>query len=112
MTEIVFAMPIVLGKEDLDRQTWDELGGARRDEYEAALKDAGIMRQACWHQRMPDGGTLAIVYIEAADPDANRQFVLSEAEISRWFRERMKEVHGRETSQPPLPVEKILDYRV
>jgi len=111
MTEIVFAMPIVRGKEDLDRQTWDELG-ARRDEYEAALKDAGITRQACWHQRMADGGTLAIVYIEAADPDANRRLVRSDAEISRWFRERMMEVHGRETSEAPLPVELIIDYRV
>jgi hypothetical protein len=112
MTEIVFAMPIVRGKEDLDSQTWDELVGARRDEYEAALKDAGIMRQACWHQRMPDGGCLAIVYVEAADPDANRRFVRSDAEISRWFRERMMEVRGRETSEPPLPVELIQDYRV
>jgi hypothetical protein len=112
MTEIVFAMPIVRGKEDLDRQTRDQMAGDRRDEYEAALKDAGIMRQACWHQRMPDGGTLSIVYIEATDPDANRRFVLSDAEISRWFRERMKEVHGRETSEPPLPIELILDYRV
>ena len=32
--------------------------------YEAALKDAGITRQAVWHQQTPDGGTLAIVYIE------------------------------------------------
>jgi len=112
MTEIVFAMPIVRGKEDLDRQTWDELAGARRDGYEAALKDAGIMRQACWHQRMPDGRTLAIVYIEATDPDANRRFLRSDAETSRWFRERTKEAYGRETSEPPLPVEPILDHRV
>ena len=27
MTEIVYAMPIVHGKEDLYRQTWDELAG-------------------------------------------------------------------------------------
>jgi hypothetical protein len=101
-----------VGKEDLDRETWDELESTRRDEYEAALKDAGITRQACWHQRMPDGGVLAIVYIEAADPDANRRFVRSGAEISRWFRERMMEVHGRETSEPPLPVDLIIDSRV
>ena len=112
MTEIVFALPIVHGKEDLYHQTWDELAGARRDEYGAAIKDAGMTRQAVWHQQAPDGGTLAIVYVEAADPDANRRFVTSDAEISRWFRERMMEVHGRETSEPPLPVELIQDYRV
>jgi hypothetical protein len=46
MTEIVYAMPIVPGKEDLYRQTWDELEGARRDEYAAAHKEAGVTRQA------------------------------------------------------------------
>jgi hypothetical protein len=112
MTEIVFAIPIVHGKEDLDRQTRDEMAGARRDEYEAALKDAGITRQAVWHQQTPDGGTLAIVYIEATDPDAHQRFVSSDADISRWFVQQMQEVHGRDVSQPPLPVELVHDFRV
>ena len=112
MTEIVFAIPIMHGKEEVDRQTRDEMAGARRDEYAAALKDAGITRQAVWHQRMPDGGTLAIVYIEGTDPDAHQRFVSSDADISRWFVQRMQEVHGRDVSEPPLPVELILDFRV
>ena len=112
MTEIVFAIPIMRGEEDFDRQTRDEMLGARRDEYEAALKDAGITRQAVWHQQMPDGGTLAIVYIEATDPDAHQRFVSSDSDISRWFVQQMQEVHGRDVSQPPLPVELILDFRV
>jgi hypothetical protein len=112
MAEIVFATPVVRGKEELDRQTRQELAEARRDEYEAALKDAGITRQAVWHQQMPDGGVLAIVYVEASDPDAHQRFVSSDTEISRWFLQRMQEVHGRDVSQPPLPVEMILDFRV
>jgi hypothetical protein len=112
MTELVFVVPVVRGKEDADRQFRDEMAGARRDEYEAALKDAGITRQAVWHQQMPDGGFLDIVYIEAADPDAHQRFVSSNAEISRWFAERTQEVHGRDVSLPPLPVEQILDFRV
>ena len=112
MTEIVFAIPIRRGKEELDRETREEMAGARRDEYEAALKEAGITRQAVWHQQMPDGGSLAIVYVEGTDPDAHQRFVTSDADISRWFVERMQEVHGRDVSQPPLPVELILDFRV
>jgi hypothetical protein len=112
MTEIVFATPVMRGKEDVDRQTRAEMAGARRDEYEAALKDAGVTRQAVWHQQMPDGGTLAIVYVEASDPDAHQRFVTSDAEISRWFVQQMQEVHGRDVSVPPLPVEQILDFRV
>lgn len=112
MTEIVFATPVVDGKEDVDRQTRGEMAGARRDEYEAALKDAGITRQAVWHQKTPGGGTLAIVYIEATDPDAHQRFTSSDADISRWFVQQMQEVHGRDVSRPPLPVELVHDIRV
>jgi hypothetical protein len=112
VTEIVFAIPIMPGKEDFDRQVRDEMVGARRAEYEAALKDAGITRQAVWHQQTPDGGTLAIVYIEAEDPDAHQRFVSSHTDISRWFVEEMQGVHGRDVSHPPLPVELVLDFRV
>jgi hypothetical protein len=112
MSEIVFALPIARGKEDLYRQTWDELAGARRDEYGAAIKDAGMTRQAVWRQQMPDGGTLAIVYIEATDPDAPRRFNSSDTEISRWFVQRMEEVYGRDFTRPPLLIELDHDFRV
>jgi hypothetical protein len=111
VTEIVFALSVMHGKEDFDRQVRDEMTGARREEYEAALKDAGIRRQAVWHQQMPGGGVLAIVYIEADDADAHQRFVSADTEISRWFVEEMQGVHGRDVSQPPLPVEQVLDIR-
>jgi hypothetical protein len=112
MAEIVFATPVVDGKEDLDRQTHDEMAGGRRDEYEAALKDAGIRRQAVWHQQMPGGGVLAIVYIEATDPDAHQRFTSSDGDINRWFVQRMQEALARDVTQPPLPVELVHDIRV
>ena len=110
MAEIVFAIPILRGKEDLDRQARDEIAGARRDEYETALKEAGITRQAVWHQRMPDGGTLAIVYHKGTDSAAFQRFVSSYA--SQWFVQQMQEAHGRWLPYPPLPVELVHDIRV
>jgi hypothetical protein len=112
MTEIAYAIPIVRGKEDLYRQTWDELEAHRRDEYAAALKDAGITRQTVWHQQSPDGRTLAIIYMEATDPDAPQRLVSSDADISRWFVQRLQEVYGRDFTQPALPVELDHDFRV
>jgi hypothetical protein len=111
LAEIVFAVPVLSGKEQLDRETMDEMPGSRRDEYEAALKEAAIRRQAVWHQETPDG-TLAVVYIEADNPDAGQRFTSSDAAISRWFVERMKEVHGIDVSQPPPPVNKVHDVQV
>ena len=112
MAEIVYALRILPGKEDFYRQTTDEIAGARRDEYAAAWKDAGVTRQAVWHQQTPDGRTLAIVYIEATDPEAPQRFVSSDADINRWFVERMQEVYGRDFTHPPLPVELDHDFRV
>ena len=110
MAEIVFATSIVHGKEDLERETRDRIAGAGRDEYVAALKDVGITRQAIWHQQMPDGDTLAIVYNEATDSDAPERFVSSYA--NRWFVQEMQEAYGRWISHPPLPVELVHDIRV
>jgi hypothetical protein len=110
MAEIVFATSIVRGKEDLERETREEMAGAGRDEYEAALKDAGITRQAVWHQQMPDGGILAIVYHEGTDAEALERFVSSYE--SQWFVQQMQEAHGRWLPHPPLPVELVHDFRV
>ena len=76
------------------------------------LVNVGLSPFLHWHQQMPDGGTLAIVYVQATDRDAHQRFATSDAEISRWFVQQMQEVHGRDVSQPPLPVELILDVRV
>jgi hypothetical protein len=108
MHEIVFAIPVVPGKEDLDRQVLDEIAGARRDDYDASLGDAGIVRQAVWHQETPDG-TLALVYVVAEDPDAAQRFSSSDAPLNAWFRDRMKVVHGVDISQPLPPVRKVHD---
>ena len=111
MAEIVFAIPVVAGKEELDRQVMDEMANSRREEYEAALKDAGITRQAVWHQQTP-GGTIALVYIEADNPEAAQRFTSSDADISRWFVEQMQEVHGVDVSQPLPPISEVHDVRI
>ncbi|HET9119474.1 MAG TPA: hypothetical protein VFN72_02975 [Solirubrobacterales bacterium] len=112
MAEIVFATPIPRAKQDLDRQTMAEIEGPRRDEYAAALKEAGITRQAIWHQETPSGDILAIVYIEATDADAPLRFISLDTEISKWFSQQMRDGYGRYVSGPPLPVELVSDVRV
>lgn len=111
MPEIVFAIPVVPGKEELDRQTLDEMLGSRREEYQAALREAGITRQAIWHQETPDG-TLAVVYVEADAPDSVSRFSSSDAAFNTWFRDAMMEVHAVNISEPMPPVELVHDMTV
>jgi hypothetical protein len=108
---IAFAIPVLPGKEELDRQTLEEMDGARRDEYEAALRDAGITRQIVWHQETPNG-TLALVYVEADDEAGVAKFGSSDAPFNRWFRDKMQEVHGVDISLPGPPITKVHDVQL
>jgi hypothetical protein len=109
MAEIAFALPVVPGKEEVDHATFAEMAGARREEYEAALRAAGITRHAVWHQATPDG-TLALVVMEAGDPGAAvAQFGSSDEPFNAWFREQMKDVHGIDISQSGPQVQKVHD---
>lgn len=69
MAAVAFAIPIVPGKEKMDRDAFEEMKGSRLKEYEEARRAAGIMREAVWHQETPQG-TLAVVYMEAEDVGA------------------------------------------
>jgi hypothetical protein len=112
MSELMFAMPIVPGKEGLDRQTLDEMVGSRREEFEAALRDAGLRRQMVWHQQTPQG-TMAVVYVEGDDAAAGLQkFSSSDAPFNAWFRDQMKEVHGVDISGGAPQVERVQDISV
>jgi hypothetical protein len=109
MAAFAFAVPVLAGKQELDRATLGEMSEGRSDEYEAAARRAGITRQIVWHQQTPDG-TVAVVYIEADDPlAALGEFGGSDEPFNRWFRDRMKEVHGIDISEPGPPVDKVFD---
>ena len=44
MPGFAFKVPVVPGKEELDRKTLEEMAGPRLAEHEAAMRDAGISR--------------------------------------------------------------------
>jgi hypothetical protein len=90
----------------------EEMAGSRREEYEAAARDAGMTRHEIWHQQTPEG-TLAVVYVEGDDAEAAAaKFGSSDEPFNQWFRERMKDVHGIDISQPLPSLTKVLDVRL
>jgi hypothetical protein len=112
LSAFAFAIPVVPGKEELDRETLDEMAGERRDEYEAALRQAGLTRHDIWHQETPDG-TVAVVYAEGDDPEAGvARFGSSDEPFNAWFRDRMQEVHGVDISQGAPRAAKVHEMQV
>jgi len=112
VTTSVFILPIIPGKEDLDRDTLQHLAapGAEHDGYVAARRAQGITREAVWHQRTPMG-TFAIVLMEVEDIDtAMGSMITGQDPFSTQFRQFVKDVHGVDLAgDPPPDVTPIVD---
>jgi hypothetical protein len=111
MEAIGFVVPVLPGKAQADRDWMEEMGGSRREEYEAVWKKHGLSRHAVWQQETP-GGTVDVVFLEADDIAAAMQGITSsDDEFSEWFRGRVKDVHGIDlTSEPPPVSTQIHDH--
>ncbi len=100
MPAVTFAFPILPGKEETDRQWMDECRGTRREQFLRSRQRMGVSREVAWHQATPQG-TVKLVYLEADDPQQILEVVgTSDDPFDRWFREKAKEVHGIDLSQP------------
>ena len=112
MATSIFVMPIVPGKEELDRETLQGLAspGPEHDAYVAARRAQGITREAVWHQRTPMG-TFAIVLMEGDDlAGAMGAMMHGDDPFNVRFREFVKDVHGVDlAADAPPDVTPIVD---
>ena len=105
MATMVFVLPILPGKEDVDREMLAGLSapGPARDAYLAARRDQGLKRETVWHQKTPDG-TLAIIVLEGDDvQSALGVSATSDDPFHQQFREFVKDVHGVDLANDPPP---------
>jgi hypothetical protein len=67
-----------------------------------------VTREAVWHQRTPDGATLAIVLLEADDVEAAfGHIVASDAPFDRRFRAMIRAATYASRSSPALNCSKV-----
>jgi hypothetical protein len=112
MQMIAFAMPLLPGMTDVDRDALISFqNGERQADYEASRRSATITRESSWIQTTPMGD-LAVVYIEADDLGAAFATLGSSDEpFDRWFRDHVRQVHGVSLADGFPPPEMVLDYR-
>jgi L-rhamnose mutarotase len=107
MAEFCGAFPVLPGKADAVR-TFAADCHARREEFAASLRQAGVRREQ-WF--LSPGGDFLHVYLEAHDVAAAfAQIATSTDPFDEWQRERILDISGVDMTQPgPPPSEKVLD---
>jgi hypothetical protein len=104
------AFPILPGKTPEWRAWMDELNGARREDFVASRRAAGVHERA-FLQSTPMGD-LVIVTLEGDDPgQAFGKMMSADDDFTRWFIGRAEEVHGVDLSVRPTgaPSKLIVD---
>ena len=110
MPMMAVAFPILPGKTEDWRAWMAEANGARRDEFEASRRKAGVHERA-YLQHSPMGD-LVIVTMEGDDPARAFGTMMNEdSNFARWFTAKATEIHGFDPSQLPAgdPSELVLD---
>lgn len=105
-------LSILPGKEATDREMFDRYSGPDREKFADWHRRNGFTRHSVWHQKLPDGTTLAIVLLEADDVQAFAAAGTSPDEFAREFRRSVGDVHGVDlATAPPPDVVPIFDWR-
>lgn len=110
MPLMAVAFPILPGKTGEWRIWMEELNGARREEFVASRRAAGV-HERTFLQPTPMGD-LVIVTLEGDDPGhAFGRMMSADDEFTRWFTARAQEIHGVDLSVRPTsaPSELIID---
>jgi hypothetical protein len=111
MPSIAFVAPLLPGKSDTDSANMASCDhGDRQADHVASRGRAGITREAVWLQPTPMG-EVAVVYMEADDLEAAfKALGASEHPFDRWFRDRVRDVHGINLEDGFPPPEQLLDF--
>lgn len=110
MALFAVAFPVAPGRSEMWHTWMDELRGARRGEFVASRRAAGV-RERTFLQPTPMG-ELVIVTLEGDDPLASfAQMMSADDDFTRWFTAQASEAHGVDLAEPmpDVPSTLILD---
>lgn len=114
MPAVALVAPILPNREEEWRRFVQEVMEERLDEYEGLRRRLGISNESVWISHADGANTVAVVYLEAEDPERIAPaLAASEEPFDLWFKGRLLECHGYELPRAPrrLAARPIFAYR-
>jgi hypothetical protein len=95
-TALLLAWDVSADQEEPWRRLMQELSYApREDEYVQSRRRLGISAESVWLVAKPSGGGVAVVCLEASDPErALGELAASEAPFDSWYGGAMRKLFG------------------
>ena len=102
----LFVWQVSADQEEPWRRFLQELSGSRYEEYAESRRRLGISAESVWFAPKPSGGGIAVVWLEAEDPERAlrklfAELAASETSFDSWFRREMHELSGCDFAQLP-----------
>ena len=100
----LLAWDVSADQEEPWRRLLQELSDARREEeeYVGSRRSLGVSAESVWLAPKPSGGGVAVVYLEALDPErALRELAASEAPFEWWYGREMRRLFGFDLARVP-----------
>jgi len=102
----LFVWQVSAEQEEPWRRFLQELSGSRFEEYADSRRRLGISAESIWLAPKPSGGGVAVVYLEADNPEwALRELVVElatpETPFDSWYGTQMHELFGCDFVRSP-----------
>ena len=102
----LFIWQVSADQEEPWRRFLQELSGPRFEEYAESRRRLGIFAESVWLAPKPYGGGVAVVLLEAEDPERAvnelvAELAASETTFDSWLRREMHELFGYDFAQLP-----------
>ena len=100
---LLLAWDVSAVQEEPWRRLLQELSYARREEeYMDSRRRLGVSAESVWLVPKPSGGGVAVVYLEALDPElALGELAASEAPFDSWYSGAMRKLFGFDLARLP-----------
>jgi hypothetical protein len=92
--------PIVAGKMDTWKHWANDLQNSRAEEFEEFNARYGLTRHSAWLAETPTGQMVAVLHEGPGAENFMSKLATSDNEFDVWFKQRVKEFHNIDLSEP------------